>query len=98
MTNYNDGKWHGWNGGGCPVHPKSRVDIAGSLGITNAIAGELLWDDKIAAFRVVKEYREPREWWIGGSYICETKQEAIKRTSNGHSLMSPIIHVREVLE
>ena len=26
MTNYNDGKWHGWNGGECPVHPKSMVD------------------------------------------------------------------------
>ena len=27
MTNvyYNDGKIHGWNGGDCPVHPKSRV-------------------------------------------------------------------------
>ena len=27
MTNtYNDGKWHGWNGGECPVHPKTVVD------------------------------------------------------------------------
>lgn len=25
MTDYNDGKWHGWNGGECPVHPKSIV-------------------------------------------------------------------------
>lgn len=25
MTDYNDGKWHGWNGGKCPVHPKSNV-------------------------------------------------------------------------
>ena len=25
MTDYNDGKWHGWNGGECPVHPKTIV-------------------------------------------------------------------------
>lgn len=27
MTNYNDGKWHGWNGGKCPVHPESIVQV-----------------------------------------------------------------------
>ena len=27
MTNYNDGKWHGCNGGECPVDPGTKVEI-----------------------------------------------------------------------
>ena len=27
MTNYNDGRWHGWNGGECPVHPETVVVV-----------------------------------------------------------------------
>lgn len=27
MTDYNDGKWHGWNGGECPVDPASVIDV-----------------------------------------------------------------------
>ena len=33
MTGYNDGKWHGWNGGECPVHPKSRVQGLEPVGV-----------------------------------------------------------------
>ena len=29
MTSYNDGKWHGWNGGECPVHPETEVEFVG---------------------------------------------------------------------
>ena len=25
--NYNDGRWHGWNGGECPVHPETVVVV-----------------------------------------------------------------------
>ena len=74
MTDYNDGRWHGWNGGECPVHPKSVVDailMDGSRthGLGISLAGNLDWthglgNDDIIAFRVVKEYREPREFWI----------------------------------
>jgi hypothetical protein len=65
MTNFNDGNWHGWNGGECPVHPKSEVRI------WDATSGQDLWIPAEAvhwafcgAFRVAKEYREPREWWL----------------------------------
>jgi len=27
MTDYNDGKWHGWNGGECPVDPQAWVEV-----------------------------------------------------------------------
>ena len=76
MTNYNDGKWHGWNGGECPVHPKSRIQVVrgnheGAHSVTWP-ANEFHqcnWTDvgkshSIIAFRVVKEHREPREWWL----------------------------------
>ena len=77
MTDYNDGKWHGWNGGECPVHPKSRVQWMRytGMGMGRSYQGEtpgqvVDWNDtpnsekRIDAFRVTKPYREPREWWL----------------------------------
>lgn len=68
MTDYNDGKWHGWNGGECPVHKKTTVDflfatLSGDLQ-TNVKADDISWDHNYGAFRVVKAYREPRRFWI----------------------------------
>lgn len=75
MTNYNDGNWHGWNGGECPVHPKTEVEAVtfsnhGASGFRQASfteAGRLFWGSDvpypIIAFRATKEHREPREWW-----------------------------------
>lgn len=65
MTNYNDGKWHGWNGGECPVHPKTRVsgmEEGGARWVADA--EDCDWPSFRGAFRVVKEHREPREFWI----------------------------------
>jgi len=55
----------------------------------------------VAAFRVVKAYREPREWWVvmaGRLSIanCDTPDEAEKRAANyvdGH-----VVHVGELLK
>ena len=79
MTDYNDGRWHGWNGGECPVHPETVVDailMDGSRpwGCGNSVAYDLDWDHgpgekDIIAFRVVKEYREPREVWLQEGYM-----------------------------
>ena len=99
---YNDGTWHGWNGGECPVHPKTFVDYIwvskcnepSSKLITNHPAGCLLFEGNehgdLVAFRVVREYKGPREWWI---------------FTNGHgdTCVSPTwrkdaIHVREILD
>lgn len=79
MTNYNDGEWHIWNGGKCPVHPKTRVKIQMANesrvmtdGNSGREAGDLDWRGRdmlptsaVTAFCVVKEYREPREFLIG---------------------------------
>lgn len=73
MTDYNDGKWHGWNGGECPVHPDAIVDIATVEGTSRWAAKDACWyldpcgvDIDIIAFRVVEspaEDRKPREIW-----------------------------------
>jgi hypothetical protein len=67
MTDYNDGKWHGWNGGECPVHPKSVVVVVTGRGQATEPAGDFGWNDNdtpIVAFRVIKPYIEPREFWV----------------------------------
>ena len=69
-VNYNDGKWHGWNGGGCPVHPLSEVEAVWhdenlrTSGIRCGAAHGGAWFNQILKFRVIKEHREPRETWL----------------------------------
>lgn len=94
MTNYNNGKWHGWNGGKCPLHPKTRGEFVfadGSI-LSKKPAGEWDWDDvyfPIIAFRVTKQYKEPREFWIAygpDGYVVSS------------SPFANSFHVREVVE
>jgi hypothetical protein len=65
MTNYNDGNWHGWNGGECPVHPNTEVDVGigrryfGETTVRRVEAKAFNWD-AIRGFRVINEYKEPR--------------------------------------
>ncbi|WP_313349366.1 hypothetical protein [Paracoccus sp. (in: a-proteobacteria)] len=65
---YEPGIWHGWNGGECPVHPKTVVVAAFHDGMLPAShASDWDWSVNrcpIIAFRIVREYREPREWWV----------------------------------
>ena len=108
MNDYNDGKWHGWNGGECPVHPKSVVD-ARFLDPRQHFtppeprkAEELIWVHDgypwdIIAFRVVKPYTEPRksrERWMDpeSGYTAENKN--VWSSDMHHKL----ILLREVME
>lgn len=67
---YNDGTIHGWNGGDCPVHPETVVEVwfrVGSRGEKQS--GNYYWgcsgaNIDIIAFRVVKEYVEPKVIWV----------------------------------
>lgn len=96
MTNYNDGKWHGWNGGDCPVHPESVVDYVWfDEGDENELCGTtkgrmasdaVAWR-QVVKFRVTKEHKEPREFWVD-------PERCIAVTSYHHGF----IHVREVTE
>ena len=88
MSDYNDGKWHGWNGGECPVHPKSVVEAiwhdpnkntAGFQPERTAYEDEgprLAWSH-VVKFRVIREYIEPRECWSYGAHMRDTEAEAI---------------------
>lgn len=88
MTDYNDGKWHGWNGGECPVHLKSSVSavwlhVDGDVKIAEGRAGGLAFlgneYGSIIAFRVVTPYVEPpkpREWWATGHHLHDSRAEA----------------------
>ena len=95
MTDYNDGKWHGWNGGECPVHRRSEVECSYTdrKSITSS-AGSFPWDatnvDRPAAFRVIKQHREPREFWIWTD--SSGKQHAVDYNAPG------AVKFREVLE
>lgn len=97
MSNYNDGKWHGWDGGECPVHTESVIEYLwnGSSGVhheKNIKAGECLsaftttGKYYMIAFRIIREHRESREWWILHGKIY------------GYNCDPSAIHVREVIE
>jgi len=75
MTDYNDGEWHGWNGGECPVHPGTIVEVAfkgprdslegAARGVEWGFLSDLPGRDLVVALRVLKEHRDPpkpREW------------------------------------
>lgn len=111
MTDYNDGKWHGWNGGECPVNDDSIVEgmylrdgsPAPESPVTDR-AAHFDWRlenaNTLIAFRVVKAYREPREFWVNEYprrvlLIYGTKEDAERLA--GPDLIR-CIHVREVLE
>jgi len=106
MTNYNDGNWHGWNGGECPVHPKSVVDAREEIGVRWLSQAENCdWHSMRGAFRVVKEYREPRECWAVGKRMHDSLADAeafrarVDAANPGHGhLDRPITHWREVVE
>lgn len=98
--NYNDGLWHGWNGGECPVHPETVVEVVW-LDKTapkreTLIALNFVWDDeisKVVAFRVVKEHREPREWFV---FVKEGF--VVGHTVGRDDPDLEVVKVREVLE
>lgn len=97
MIDYNDGKWHGWNGGEMPVHGDSIVEV--SLLDQGTMHGEdaIQWNwsttptSHIIAFRVTKEHKEPREFWVCPATDCTFDDVSDK-------FVSGYIHVREVIE
>ncbi len=108
MTDYNDGNWHGWNGGECPVHPESMVVVTFNDGeeYKGFHADKWIWDsdrDKIVAFRVTKPYVEPpkpREFWINEYAWGFGRAFGSKAEADDYAMNNRIrcIHVREVIE
>lgn len=102
-TNYNDGKWYAHNGGKCPVHPETVVACVvlcsdgTSEGLGATKAKEYTWhnnhDSPIIAFRVIKEHKEPCEFWIFDRFAFPTHDGAL---TFAYGKPGEIIHVREV--
>jgi hypothetical protein len=97
LVDYNDGKWHRWSGGECPVHLDSVVEVM-FIGLSSVNDFELnarsfTWDSvhaPIVAFRVTKEHVEPpkapREFWLLSGKIYSY-----------YPVNPDTVHVREVL-
>lgn len=105
MTDYNDGSWHAWSGGECPVHPKSEIHAIYQDGnspmVFEGIAEIKHWTGgNPFIFRVTKEYNElpkPREFWL-----CRNKRqhdyEVVVEFNNPCMAWDEVIHVSEVLK
>lgn len=104
-VNYNDGKWHGWGKEGCPVHPESLIafifnyeeydgaNIVGHVWPAKEVQ-PWVWPS-VVAFRVIKEHKEPREWWVFDGRSFSTHDGAL---TMAHNKPGEIIHVREVTQ
>jgi hypothetical protein len=99
-TDYNDGNWHGWNGGECPVHPEAEVTIATTCGMKNfdTLAKMCSWDrlvNPIVAFRVTKEHKVPQEYWLCYVHTWDTPHvHTYAPKDDGY--YNKVTHVREV--
>ena len=112
MTKYEADKWYGWTGGACPMHPKTEVEVMthreleGYVSDLSARPVHLFnWqhyggDDDILVFRIVKEYIEPREWWIqdGKALTSDPGPGLFFDAELGAASSIPAVHVREVIE
>ena len=104
MTNtpdYNNGLWHGWNGGECPVHPETLVDVARPDHSQNwnmdRLASTLEWDDETVAFRVTKEHKEPKDFWLCYRLLAAAPEVRYSLPQNNEDYLT-VIHVREVTQ
>lgn len=92
VPDYNDGEWHEWHGGECPVHPQSVVDVMLRDCVKPGVRLGRSWNWRhevsigdIVSFRVVTPYVEPepvappakrRKWWIVGGKAFDSAREA----------------------
>lgn len=109
MTDWNDGTIHGWNGGDCPVHPETVVEYWTNSGEKSPHSANCLrWKHTdeglgdIIAFRVVKEYVEPKVIWVNeeadGIHVAYDSEEKASNCA-AYSLVTRIavkyVEVRE---
>ena len=92
MSDYNNGKIWGWNGGECPVHPESEVKVwfrGRDYSGARYYAVKLEWNHKdsfsdIIAFQVTKPHVEPKSIWVNEykagliSYYSESEARRAK--------------------
>lgn len=101
MTDYNDGKWHGWNGGECPVHPRTVIKAVEEHGTRwEAYADLNDWASFRGAFRVVKVHREPLTLWVneypkGQRAAHENKRDADREATPNRIRCVKMVEVSE---
>lgn len=107
MSDYNNGKIHGWNGGECPVHPKTKVQYwMRDGGVHQSLAEYLRWRvahlppsgmKDIIAFQVVEAYVEPKVIWVNeyadGVHIAFETKEATKNAAEENTLRIAVKYV-----
>ena len=104
--------WYGWNGGECPVHPETQVEVMLRSGKPEfesdpSNAHSWVWSHDntradIIAFRVARFYAEPkkpREWWANIYPDIEPCVYASKVDADHYAATHRLecVHVREVL-
>lgn len=91
MTEYVTGQIYGWNGGECPVHPETVVDVwfRGQSCQLALKASYLVWRHSdsggdIVCFKVIKLYAEPKVIWVneynsgfGAAYPSEEQAKSL---------------------
>lgn len=107
IVNYNDGQIHGWNGGECPVHPKTMVECwteSGERDISNA--EDWFWScgdqgDNLIAFRVIKVFKEPKTIWVNeyeNGWLCSYNTEVAAKENASDFVKRFAVKYQEVLE
>lgn len=108
---YNDGKWHGWNGGECPVDPDSEIEVRWANPQESRVNHSGLacrWDSRcwhnispfgrIIAFRVTKPAPpQPRDFWLRFD-MNGTLPVVYATPTEPTTAEGFVIHVREVTE
>jgi hypothetical protein len=98
--------WYGWNGGECPVEPKTRVVVAFAFdGVSAEMeACEFFWNEveggQIVAFCIAEfAPRKPREFWVN-VYVHDTALHRSKASADASAGRGRLecIKVREVLD
>ena len=96
---FNDGMWHSWGGGKCPLHASTLVDATYTSGRTyRGIKSVYLSWGQPLLFKVVEEYKEPLEFWIVNNTLFSSKEDVDMYIAGINIIFEKPILVREVKE
>jgi hypothetical protein len=94
---YNTGEWYPFDKKRVPVNKKSVVQVLTRYGGTSEemIASNVYWGStsEVIAFKIIKEHKEPREFWLVRN-ADSVRYNVINQKPNFG--WKEIIHVKEV--
>ena len=104
MTEYVTGQNYGWNGGECPVHPETVVEVwfRGRYRQSALKASYLEWEHgnstgDIVCFQVITPYAEPKVIWVNeyesGCGATYTSEEQAKSLAYRYHTRSAVTYV-----